>query len=97
MLVQTKERVVNEIEQYVNSYWDTLIEPVKYQFIAQRWNRIASKLDLNLRNLVESNENLYMHVTRRGGYVVFPLKIVEEYQRDGSWLNILKSLNLPMT
>ena len=88
------ERMRIDIFKYVMEYWTNFATPIRYAYIAQRWNRAAKSIGVDLREFVISDERLLFRPTKRGGYVVLPESAIPE-QADQR-LAFLNNHNLPI-
>lgn len=88
----TRESVVEGVVKQTREHWEYFSRPIKFEFIARRWNRTADRLEIDLRELVKSEPRLRAWPTKKDGTVVFPI----EQCSDEDWTNMLTALDLPI-
>lgn len=87
-----KDKVLELIVKEANVLWEDYTLPYKFMHVSQRFNKVASSLGMDLRELVETDPRLAVFRTVNGGLVIFPKRVYKE--NVDVWESFEKSFKL---
>lgn len=70
----TVAKIQDQMLQMVVHWFKATDEATKLQVLSQRFNRRLSRLGVELRDAVSSDSRMVWRATRRGGWMIAPLK-----------------------